>query len=199
MTKLILTIITSLNITTATFGQSITYEDFTEVIPFLQKEDFKGAYKKTSKLLKSTNNDSSDLRGIVTYMNIFSATGMVANDQMTYNEFEKVTKEFIGQYVVMAAHPCIDSSAKGFNSIQFSTNDSGKLEGMTISSNNQKTNILCFEYFDFSELVNPSEMIGKNVRCGGTLSAIETNPNKSKIWIARLRISNAFARVMTPR
>jgi hypothetical protein len=197
MTKLILTIIASLTIATTTFGQTITYDDFKEVIPFLQKEDFKGAYEKTSKLLESTTNDSSDLRGIVTYMNIFSATGMVTLDQMTYKEFEKVTKKFIGQYVVMSAHPCIDSSAKGYNSIQFITNDKGKLEGMTISSNNQKTNILCFEYFDYADPINPDEMIGKNVRCGGILSSIETNPNKSKIWVARLRINNAFARIMT--
>jgi len=197
MTKLILTIITSLTIATTSFGQTITYDDFKEVIPFLQKEDFKGAYEKTSTLLESTINDSSDLRGIVTYMNIFSATGMVTLDQMTYKEFEKVTKKFIGQYVVMSAHPCIDSSAKGYNSIQFITNDNDKLEGMTISSNSQKTNILCFEYFDYAEPINPIELIGKNVRCGGILSSIETNPNKSKIWIARLRITNAFARVMT--
>lgn len=197
MTKLILTIIAALTITTTTFGQTITYDEFKEVIPFLQKENFKGAYEKTSKLLESTTNDKSDLRGIVTYMNIFSATGMVALDQMTYKEFEKVTKKFIGQYVVMSAHPCIDSSAKGYNSIQFITNDKGELEGMTISSNNQKTNILCFEYFDYAGPINPDEMIGKNVRCGGILSSIEANPNKSKIWVARLRINNAFARIMT--
>ena len=197
MTKLILTIIATLTITTTTFGQTITYDEFKEVIPFLQKENFKGAYEKTSKLLESTTNDKSDLRGIVTYMNIFSATGMVALDQMTYKEFEKVTKKFIGQYVVMSAHPCIDSSAKGYNSIQFITNDKGELEGMTISSNNQKTNILCFEYFDYAGPINPDEMIGKNVRCGGILSSIEANPNKSKIWVARLRINNAFARIMT--
>jgi hypothetical protein len=197
MTKLILTIIATLTITTTTFGQTITYDEFKEVIPFLQKENFKGAYEKTSKLLESTTNYKSDLRGIVTYMNIFSATGMVALDQMTYKEFEKVTKKFIGQYVVMSAHPCIDSSAKGYNSIQFITNDKGELEGMTISSNNQKTNILCFEYFDYAGPINPDEMIGKNVRCGGILSSIEANPNKSKIWVARLRINNAFARIMT--
>jgi hypothetical protein len=199
MKKIILSVLSSLTIATSSFGQSLTYDDFKEVIPFLQKEDFKGAYEKTSKLLKSTENDSSDLRGIVTYMNIFSATGMVTLDQMTYEEFEIATKKLIGQYVVMSAHPCIDSSSKGFNSIQFLTNDKGQLEGMTITSNSKKTNILCFEYFDYTDKINPSDMIGKNVRCGGTLNSIEVNPNKSKIWVARLRISNAFARIMALR
>lgn len=199
MKKIFLTFLLTLSIAATSFGQTITYEEFKEVIPFLQKEDFKGAYEQTSKLLKTTTNDSSDLRGIVTYMNIFSATGMVTLDQMTYDEFEKVTKDFIGQYVVMSAHPCIDSSAAGFNSIKFITTNGGKLEGMTITSNNTKTNILCFEYFDYSDPINPSELIGKNVRCGGTLSAIEINSNQSKIWVARLRIKNAFARVMPAR
>jgi len=199
MTKIFLNLLVSFFITATTYGQKITYDDFKGVIPFLQKEDFKGAYEKTSALLKLTANDSSDLRGIVTYMNIFSATGMVMLDQMTFDEFEKVTKAFVGQYVVMSAHPCIESSAKGFNSLQFITNDSGKLEGMTITSNNQKTTILCFEYFEYAEDIKPSELIGKNVRCSGVLSFIEINPNKSKIWIARLRVKNAIAKVMVPR
>ena len=164
MTKLILTLITSLIISIASFGQTITYEDFKEVIPFLQKEDFKGAYEKTSAILNSTSNDNSDLRGIV-----------------------------------MSAHPCIDSTSNGYNSLKFKTNDNGKLEGITITSNNNNTSILCFEYFDYADKINPDDMVGKNVRCGGTLTSIETNPNQSKIWVARLRISNAFARIMTPR
>ena len=52
---------------------------------------------------------------------------------------------------------------------------------MTITSNSQKTNILCFEYFDYADVIDPSELIGKNVRCGGTLSSIEINPNKSTV------------------
>lgn len=199
MTKLILTLITSLIISIASLGQTITYEDFKGVIPFLQKEDFKGAYEKTSTILNSTSNDNSDLRGIVTYMNIFSAAGMVTLDQMSYKKFKKNTKKFVGEYVVMSAHPCIDSTSNGYNSLKFKTNDNGKLEGMTITSNNNNTSILCFEYFDYVDKINPDDMVGKNVRCGGTLTSIEINPNQSKIWVARLRISNAFARIMTPR
>lgn len=199
MTKIFLTLLVTFFIMAATYGQAITYDDFKGVIPFLQKEDFKGAYEKTSSLLKLTPYDSSDLRGIVTYMNIFSAAGMVMLDQMTYDEFEKVTKAFVGQYVVMSAHPCIESSAKGFNSLQFITNDNNKFEGMTITSNSQKTTILCFEYFEYTEEIKPIDLIGKNVRCSGILSSIEINPNKSKIWIARLRVKNAFAKVMIPR
>lgn len=196
--KFILTLLLPLFIGATPYGQEITYDDFKSVIPFLQKEDFKGAFEKTSRLLTSTLNDSSDLRGIVTYMNIFSAAGMVTLDQMTHSDFLKNANKYVGQRIVMPAHPCVDSSAKGYNSLQFISAD-GRLEGMTITSNNKKTSILCFEYFKYADPINPLDMIGKNIRCGGTLASVETNPNNSKIWISRLHIDHAFAREMTPR
>jgi len=196
--KYILTLLFPLFAALTSYEQVITYDDFKSVIPFLQKEDFKGAFEKTSQLLSSTKNDSSDLRGIVTYMNIFSAAGMVSLDQMTHADLLKNANKFVGQRLVMSAHPCIDSSSKGYNSLQFVTKDE-QLQGMTITANNQKTNILCFEYFKYADPINPSALIGKNVRCGGTLSSVEVNPNNSKIWISRLHVNNAFAREMTPR
>lgn len=193
--KFILIFLFPFFIGTTIYGQVITYDDFKTVIPYLQKEDFKGAFEKTNQLLSSTQNDTSDLRGIVTYMNIFSSAGMVSLGQMSYDEFSKNANKYVGQYVVMPAHPCIDSSKNGFNSLQFINKD-GQLQGMTISANTKATTILCFEYFEYAEPVNPSDYIDKNVRCGGILKSVETNPNKSTIWISRLHISNAFARVM---
>jgi hypothetical protein len=196
--KSLLILLIPLIVATTSYGQVITYDDFKTVIPFLQKEDFNGAFDKTNQLLSSTQNDSSDLRGIVTYMNIFSAAGMVTLDQMTHADFLKNANKYVGQRLVMSAHPCIDSTSQDYNSLKFVTVD-GQLQGMTITANNKKTNILCFEYFKYADSINPSEFIGKNVRCGGTLEAVEVNPNNSKIWISRLHITNAFAREMTPR
>ena len=196
--KTFLVLFFTLNFGANSFSQVLTYDDFKKIIPFLQKEDFKGAFEKTMQLLSATENDSSDFRGIVTYMNIFSAAGMVTLNQMTHENFLKNANKYIGQYIVMSAHPCVDSSKQGFNSLQFFIKD-GQIQGSTISSNNTGTSILCFEYFKYQNTINPSEFIGKNVRSGGTLELVEINPNKSKIWISRLHITNAFARVMTPR
>ncbi len=178
-------------------AQVVTHDDFKSVIPYLQNEDFKSAFEKTKQLLSSTKNDSSDIRGIVTYMNIFAAAGMVTADQMTYDEFTKNTNQYIGQRIVMPAHPCIDSTALGYNSLKFVMHN-GILKGMTTTANKTKTSILCFEYFVYKEPINPSRYIGKNVRCGGVLESIEVNPNKSKIWVSRVYIRDAFARVVTP-
>ena len=195
--KFILTLLCPL-IAFACYGQAMTAEQFRSVIPFVQKEDFKGAFEKTNQLLSTTENDSSDLRGIVTYMNIFSAAGMVTLDQLTHADFLKIANKYIGQKLVMAAHPCIDSSSEGFNSLKF-VSVNGQIQGLTITVNNKKTNILCFEYFKYADPVKPSELIGKNIRCGGILEAVEVNPNNSLIWISRLRLTKAFARDMTAR
>ena len=187
-----------LGLTTIT-AQTITYDDFRSVIPFLQKEDYKSAFEKTEQLLHSTKSDSSNLRGIVTYMNLFSGAGMVSLDQMSYDDFSKVLNKCVGQYLVMSAHPYIDSSAHGYNSLQLATRDDGQLQGTTASTNDKRTSILFFEYFTYRDTINPGDFIGKYVRCGGILEAFELNPNKSNIWIARLHIRDAFATIERPR
>jgi hypothetical protein len=119
---------------------------------------------------------------------------MVATDQMTYDDFAKNANRHIGQRLVMPAHPCIDSAALGYNTLKFIIHN-GMLKGMTTTANQSKTTILCFEYFVYKEPVNPTRYIGRNVRCGGILESIEVNPNKSKIWISRIYIRDAFARI----
>lgn len=196
--KLLWTMLCALCIAIPSFGQEISYDDFKSVIPFLQKEDFKGAFDQTSQLLNASPNDSSNLHGIVVYMNIFSAAGMVTLDQMSHDDFLKNANKFIGQRIVMPIHPCVDSASQGFNSLQFFTKD-GQFQGMTIAANKEKTNILFFEYFKYAEPINPADLIGKNVRSGGTLASVEVNPNKSKIWISRLHIDQASSWDATPR
>jgi hypothetical protein len=60
MTKLVLTNIVSQILITESFGETIAYEDFTEIIPFIHREDDSGDYRKTMKLLNSKTNDTSD-------------------------------------------------------------------------------------------------------------------------------------------
>lgn len=150
--KFLLTLLFPLLIETAIYGQVVTYDDFKTVIPFIQKEDFKRAFEKTNQLLNSTQNDTSDLRDIITYMNIFSSAGMVSLRQMTYDDFSNNTNKYVGQYIVMSAHPCIDSLTHGSNSLQFVAKD-GQLQGITISTNNKGTSILCFEYFKYADTI----------------------------------------------
>lgn len=180
-------------------AQTVSYDDFRSIIPFLQNEDFKSAFNASKKILNETVYDSSDLRGIVTYINLYSSAGMVSKGEMSYVDFEKNSKQFIGQYLVMSAHPCVDSGKLAYNSLSFFRDDNGRIKGQTTTANSKATSILLFEYFDFAEPVDPQAYIGKNVRCGGILEDFKPNPNKSMVVIGRMYIKNAFIRDMTPR
>lgn len=175
------------------FSQVISYEDFKGIIPELQAENWKSAFKASEKLLNDRQNDSSDLRAIITYINIFSAAGMVTQDQMSHEAFLKQANKFIGQRVMMAAHPISSDERNTLNKTFLSKGESGS-KGFTTACNSKATYIFCFENFQFEEDINPSDFQGANVRCGGILKAIEINPNKSKIWISRLHIENATIR-----
>jgi hypothetical protein len=198
MRSLLLSFFLLLLIGTTVHAQVVTYDDFKSVIPLIQQENFKGTFERTKQLLDSTQNDYSDMRGIITYMNILSSAGMVVNDQMSYDSFLTNANSFIGQRVVMSIHPVEDSNKVAFNSLQFITRN-GELEGETTTNTKDGAHILCFEYFSYAVPPDPSFFIGKNVRCGGRLQKIEISPTRSKIWIARLEISNAFIRESSPR
>ncbi|MDP4208909.1 MAG: hypothetical protein Q8928_08860 [Bacteroidota bacterium] len=173
-------------------AQTVTYEDFKGLIPYLKTEDWKSAFQESSKLLKAADHDTSDFKAIVLYVNIFSAAGMVVNEQMTYKELENNIMQFKGQKIIMSAHPLTIKDGS-LNCLKFSVSDTTN-EAFTSSTNAKGTNILCFERFHFKDKQNPANFGNSFVRCGGTLDKIELNPNKSMIWILRLTVKNAFAR-----
>ncbi|HEU4470577.1 MAG TPA: hypothetical protein VFR58_05815 [Flavisolibacter sp.] len=179
------------------FSQAIKHEDFKEIIPLLKGEKYREAFTESRRLLDSTAKDSSLLRAFVSYMSIISAAGMVSVNQMDREQFAQYAEGFVGQPLIMPAHPCIDSSAKGFNSFQF-INSNGAPEGMTIATNSKATNILLFEYYHYDEKPDVSKFLGQTVRAGGFLNKVEVNPRDSGIWIARLYLRNAFTIIAKP-
>ena len=185
-------------LTLSAAAQTISYEEFKALLPLIQKEDYSNAFKKTNQLLSSTTNDSSEMRGIVTYMNIFSAAGMVVANKMTHADFLKNAKKYIGQQLIMSGHPCLDSMGTSLNTLKFFSRN-GQLQGITASTDVKATYIFCYEVFKYATPVIPKDLIGQTVRCGGILESVEVNPNNSKVWIGRLVIKDAFARTLMPK
>ncbi|MEO8150852.1 MAG: hypothetical protein ABI723_24680 [Bacteroidia bacterium] len=176
------------------YGQTVTYDDFKSLIPFLQAEDWKSAFNQSAKILKGTENDSSDYKAIVLYINIYTAAGMVSVGDMTYDDLAKNVMKYKGQKIIMSAHPVSDSETKTINKTHLTVNDSTN-EAFTSASNGKGTSIFCFEKIKVKDKIDLSEFPANSfARCGGTLEKIETNPNKSTIWILRLTVVDAFIR-----
>jgi hypothetical protein len=191
--KKIITIVFIFMVFYQSYGQTLTYDDFKSLIPYLKTEDWKSSFKESAKLLKSANKDTSEFHAIILYINIISAAGMVTENQMTYKELEKSVMKFQGQKIMMSAHP-VTTKSGALRQIKFDVSDSTNAAS-TSATNANGTNILCFEKFVFKEKIKLDDFPEKSfVRCGGTLDKIETNPNQSMIWILRLTVKDAFAR-----
>lgn len=175
------------------YGQTVTYDNFKSLIPYLKAEDWNSSFNESSKFLLSAEKDTSDFKAIVLYINILSAAGMVTKGEMTYSELEKNVMKFQGQRIIMSAHP-VTAKDGALRQIKFDITDT-KNEAFCSATNASGQNILCFEKFIFKDKINLNDFPDHSfVRCGGTLAKIETNPNKSMIWILRLTVKDAFAR-----
>ncbi len=175
------------------YTQILTREDFSGLIPYLKTEDWKSAFKQSAKLLKSAPADTSDYHAMILYINIFSAAGMVSEGKMSFKELEEKVMKFKGQKIIMPSHP-VTRKDGALSQVKFTVNDSTN-EAFTSAANAKGVNIFCFERYYLKNRIDPADFPDRVfVRCGGILEKIETNPNKSTIWILRLTITNAFAR-----
>jgi len=191
MRKLLTTIILCFGIHQS-YCQTLTDEDFKSLVPYLQKEDWKSAFIQSTKLLNSAERDTSDYHAKILYINIFAAAGMVSVGDMTYSTLSKNVLKFKGRKVIMPFHPVSDVIPLSATSL--TVNDSVN-QAFTSAANSLGTNIFCFETFEIKDKINVADFPeGSFIQCGGILSKIETNPNKSKIWVLRLTVSNAFIR-----
>lgn len=191
--KKVLTILLLFSGLYRSYGQTLTYDDFKSLIPYLKAEDWESSFKESSRFLKSAKRDTSDFHAIILYINIFSAAGMVTKSQMTYMELEKNIMKFQGQKIIMSGHP-VTTKDGALRQVKFDVTDSTN-SAFTSATNSEGSSIFCFEKFIFKNKITLDDFPERSfVRCGGTLEKIEFNPNKSLIWILRLTVTNAFVR-----
>ena len=127
--KITLTILFIITGLATSYGQTVSDEDFHKVISYLKKEDWKSAFQKTSEILKLSSGDTSELKAVMLYMNIYSAAALVAEGKMSYKELTKNIKRFEGQKIVMAAHPVSASEERTINQTYLSSTDTILITG----------------------------------------------------------------------
>ena len=189
MRRLVLLIIFG-GLASTPFAQ-ITRADFQQLIPDLEKEDWKTVYKKSGALLAANPSDSSEMHAMMVYIRLFSGAGLVSEGKMSYKKLETEVKPLVGQKILMAAHPYIKRDG-ALNATNFSK-EGTKWKAFSAAANQSGTSILCFENFTLTKAPLPFQE-KSFIRCGGNLTSIEFNPNKSNIWIMRLNVEHGFVR-----
>lgn len=174
-------------------GQTLTYDDFTALIPYLKAQDWNKSFEESGKCLSKAPTDTSEFRAVILYIHIYSAAGLVSENKMKYKKLKKTINQFKGQKIIMSAHQ-VTKKEGVLNKISFAVTDTTN-SAFISATNREGSSILCFEYIYFKDKINPDDFPEKSVvRCGGTLDSIEYNPNQSTIWIMRLKITDAFVR-----
>ena len=189
MRRLVLLIIFG-GLASTPFAQ-ITRADFQQLIPDLEKENWKPVYKKSGALLAANLNDSSEMHAMMVYIRLFSGAGLVSEGKLSYKKLETEVQPLVGQKILMAAHPYIKRDG-ALNATNFSK-EGTKWKAFSAAANQIGTSILCFENFTLTKAPLPFQE-KSFIRCGGNLTSIEFNPNKSNIWIMRLNVENGFVR-----
>lgn len=175
------------------YGQTLTYQQYKSLVPYLKSEDWKSAFNESNELLKVSENDTSDFHAIIVYINIYSAAGMIVENEMTYEELENNLHKHRGQRILMPVRP-ITTKPGSLNCVDIDIIDAN-CEAFTAATNSDGANILCFEKYILKDKINPDDYPSESkVRCGGILKNVEINPNNSLIWILRLTIEDAFIR-----
>ena len=197
MKGLILTIFFLLFLASFAFAQSpeqtstLTDEQWTPIYQALETEDFDTAEKLTSKYLDEVKpQDGNNTLGRLRFMYLYSAAGRIGAGKMTYDDLEKRTKGMAGKEIVFPGRflqvKC--QPPAHFNAV---CKSDGPHDAMVTSTNRAATTIHSFEYIKLKEKFDWAKNDGKVASISGTIESIAPNPNRSKLLIMRIYVTDA--------
>lgn len=171
----------------------ITKEDYKSLIPHLQKEDWKAAYKASAKLLSNAQSDTSEYKQMVAYFNIYAAAGMTADGKMKREKLQELVAKFKGEKIFLAGHIASRDMRNTLNKTFISTGDA--TSSAVTSVTNSKLQPLMLEQVTFNQKLDLEFYFGTTVRCGGVLSDFEINQDQAnKEWLVKLFVTEGFIR-----
>ncbi|MBN1463000.1 MAG: hypothetical protein JXQ69_05535 [Paludibacteraceae bacterium] len=190
MKKLILSLLVVVSF--SAMQAQITDDDYKSLLPYLKAENWKGAYKKSTKMLKNVDDDSSENAALVRFVNFYSAAGMVKQGKMEFEKMKQIAQQWKGKNMLSADFVASMNPQNTLNKTFFSNFD-GANKGFTTVTDKFGKIILFLEY-DFVKSIDPKALHGTIVSCGGVMNDIEVNPQMKTDWIIKIKVSNAFIR-----
>lgn len=169
----------------------IADDDFNKIFPFIKSENWKKAYKASSKLLKEvSDNDTTDNAGFARFLTLYAAAGMVKEGNMEYSDLQVIADQMKGRNFISAYYVASMNPQNTLNKTLF-TNFDGLNKGFTIVTT-LKGKIIFYIEYDIVKKIIPKELHGTMVSCGGNIIDIELNPDKKTDWILKIKVADAF-------
>jgi hypothetical protein len=173
---------------------SIDDQQWNELVTALEGENWDTAAKLSSEYLKTVQSEDGP-RGLdrLRFMYLYSSAGRVASGKMSFEDLEKQLKDFVGKQVMLPSLSISGSCTKVrpplFNTI-CGGDDPTRL--MITSTNKAARGIHAFVYVQLNEKFDPAKNENKLGVIIGKIDSIAPNPNKSRLLVMRIYISDAI-------
>jgi hypothetical protein len=191
---LTLTILISAPAQTPRPATALSEKQWDDLVTALEKEDWVTAEKLSWNYLALVKtDDEAKTPGRLRYMYLYSAAGKVATGKMNYDELAKRIKDFAGKEIVFPYRPVKKECQAGFDSNTVCKGNDNKRFFIT-GTNHDITTIHDFEYIQLKEDFDFEENDGKLATIIGRIDSIAPNPNRSRLLILRIYVSDAYTK-----
>ena len=127
------------------------------------------------------------------YIYLYAAAGKVSAGDMSFDELERVVKDFNGKEIVFPYRPIAVGCHGDLNFICATQDSKDKL--VVAAANKTGTTIHAFEYVKLKENFDAVSHQGENASLAGVIEAIKLNPNKSRFLVMRIYVTGGFVRL----
>jgi hypothetical protein len=164
----------------------VSDQQWQDVLAAVSHEEWDKAFQLASQYKEQMKADDERLPRI-RYIYLYAAAGRVSVGVMSFEELERVTKEFVGKEIALPFRPIKVGCRGDFNFICVNADAKDRL--MVAASNKAGTTIHAFEYVQLKQEFDAASHSGEYASIGGVVDAIKLNPNKSRFLVMRIYIS----------
>jgi hypothetical protein len=168
----------------------LTESQWQGIFTALRNENWTAAFNLSGKYLKQLkDNDKAKSIANLRYIYLYAAAGKVSEGTMSFAEIAKYVKTLIGKKVVMPYRQIAQECQGSFN---FICPTDAKNKAIVAAANKKGTTVHSFEYIQLKENLDFAKHEGEKAAIAGVIRSIVPKPNKSKLIILRIYISDGY-------
>src|SRR5215510_12785430 len=156
----------------------VSAQQWQDVLVAVSNEEWDKTFQLATQYLGQLKVDDERLPRL-RYIYLYAAAGRVSAGAMSFDELERVTKDFNGKEIELPFRTIAMNCHGDFNFICATEATKDKL--VVAAANKAGTNIHAFEYVTLKEKFDAASHKGERASIAGLIDAVKLNPNKSRM------------------
>ena len=184
-------LIISLIVVLGAKSQILTDQNWQDITVAYSEDDWKTTEKLALEYIEKIGKTECDDRARVLYFHLFAVTGQVIADERTYDDLEEIANNLIGETFITPLRE-VTSQEQAANKLYL--HDRMPMRGISVTTGAYNEFIHSFENFLFTYNITLKQYEGKLVACGGKLTKVKVNRDRSLTYILKLEFEQAFVK-----